>query len=163
MKLSDEEFKRLWSISKLHAARFGHTSLGVEDYVASAFEKLLQMEESKVPNPEAWLKLVITNMMINRANKLKRRQPTLRGLEPEQIEAIAVGPTKRSLSSQVVDAELVAEILDSLPTKQREMLILDAAGYTTAEIAAELGYASGKVVATRIKQVRAEIKKSLER
>jgi RNA polymerase sigma factor (sigma-70 family) len=162
MKLSDEEFKRLWKISISHAGKFGHTSLGIEDYVSTAFEKLLKAEDEKVQNPEAWLKLVITNMLINRAKKSKHRPPTMRGLEPEQIEAIALGPNKRSMSSQVVNADAVAQILDGLAQKQKEMLILDAAGFSTAEIAEELGYASAKVVATRIKQVRQEIKKSLK-
>jgi RNA polymerase sigma factor (sigma-70 family) len=162
MKLSDDEFKRLWSICLMHAGKFGQTSLGVDDYVSSAFEKLLQMDEQKVPNPEAWLKLVITNMLINRANKLKHRPPTMRGLEPEQLEAIAIGPNKRSMSSQIIDAEVVGQILDGLSAKQKEMLVLDAAGFTTAEIAEELGYASAKVVATRIKQIRQEIKKSID-
>jgi len=146
----------------MHAGKFGQTSLGVDDYVSSAFEKLLQMDEQKVPNPEAWLKLVITNMLINRANKLKHRPPTMRGLEPEQLEAIAIGPNKRSMSSQIIDAEVVGQILDGLSAKQKEMLVLDAAGFTTAEIAEELGYASAKVVATRIKQIRQEIKKSID-
>ena len=162
MKLSDEEFKRLWHICLMHAGKFGQNSLGIEDYVSSAFEKLLKMDDEKVPNPEAWLKLVITNMLINRANKVKMRAPTMRGLEPEQLEAIAIGPNKRSMSSQITDAELVGQILDDLGQKQREMLILDAAGFTTAEIAEELGYASAKVVATRIKQIRKEIKKTID-
>ena len=162
MNLSDEEFKRLWGITTAYALRFGHTSLGLEDYVSSAFEKLLKMEEDKVPNPEAWLKLVITNMMINRANKLKHRPPTMRGLDAEEIEAIGLGPNKRSFPSQIADADLVAQILDRLGEKQRQMLILDAAGYSTAEIAEELGYASAKVVATRIKQIRNQIRESLK-
>ena len=163
MNLSDQEFKRLWGITTAYALRFGHTSLGLEDYVATAFEKLLKMDEAKVPNPEAWLKLVITNMMINRAKKLKHRPPTMRGLDAEEIEAIGLGVDKRSFTSQIADADLVAQILDRLGEKQRQMLILDAAGYSTAEIADELGYANARTVATRIKQVREEIKKSLER
>lgn len=163
MKLSDQEFKRLWIITIGYAMRFGHTSLGLEDYVSSAFEKLLKMDEEKVPNPEAWLKLVITNMMINRAKKLKHRPPTMRGLEAEEIEAIGLGTDQRSFTSQIADADLVAQILDGLGEKQRQMLILDAAGFSTAEIADELGYANARTVATRIKQVREEIKKSLTR
>lgn len=54
-----------------------------------------------MPNPEAWLKLAITNMMINRAKKLKHRPPTMRGLDAEEIEAIGLGVDKRSFSSQL--------------------------------------------------------------
>jgi len=73
MKLSDEEFRRLWHICMMHAGKFGQNSLGIEDYASSAFEKLLKMYDEKVSNPGAWLKLVIANMLIHRANKEKMR------------------------------------------------------------------------------------------
>lgn len=48
------------------------------------------MDNKKVPNSQVWLKLVITNMLKNRAKKVKMRAPTMRGLETEQLEAITV-------------------------------------------------------------------------
>lgn len=74
---------------------------------------------------------------------------------------MAVGRNDRSLTSLLAIKDQVADILDALPDKEQQLLVLDAAGFTTKEIAEELGYASAKVVATRIKQVRAKVLESL--
>jgi DNA-directed RNA polymerase specialized sigma24 family protein len=62
------------------------------------------------------------------------------------------------MSSLIAIKDQVADVLDQLPEKEQQLLVLDAAGFTTEEIARELGYASAKVVATRIKQVRTKLK-----
>jgi RNA polymerase sigma factor (sigma-70 family) len=107
--------------------------------------------------------MVITNMMIDRHKKLKARKPSLRDMSPEEIQAIAVGRNDRTMSSLVAINNQVAEILDQLPDKEQQLLVLDAAGFTTKEIANELGYASAKVVATRIKQVRNKVQANIRR
>jgi RNA polymerase sigma factor (sigma-70 family) len=140
--------------------KWSHTSLGAEDYASTAIEKLLKQKE-KPENIEAWLKMVITNMMIDRHKKMKARKPSLRALSPEEIQAMAVGRNDRSLTSLLAIKDQVADILDGLPDKEQQLLVLDAAGFTTKEIAEELGYASAKVVATRIKQVRKRILESI--
>jgi DNA-directed RNA polymerase specialized sigma24 family protein len=65
------------------------------------------------------------------------------------------------MSSLIAIKDQVADILDQLPEKEQQLLVLDAAGFTTEEISKELGYASAKVVATRIKQVRIKIKQNI--
>jgi DNA-directed RNA polymerase specialized sigma24 family protein len=67
------------------------------------------------------------------------------------------------MTSLLAIKDQVAEILDALPDKEQQLLVLDAAGFTTAEIAEELGYAGAKVVATRIKQVRNKVKAKIRR
>jgi DNA-directed RNA polymerase specialized sigma24 family protein len=62
------------------------------------------------------------------------------------------------MSSLIAIKDQVADVLDQLPEREQQLLVLDAAGFTTEEIARELGYASAKVVATRIKQVRTKLK-----
>jgi RNA polymerase sigma factor (sigma-70 family) len=160
MKFTDEELKRALTVANKFAMKWTHTSLGAEDYASTAIEKLLQQKE-KPENIEAWLKMVITNMMIDRHKKLKARKPSLRDLSPEEIQAMAVGRNDRSLTSLLAIKDQVADILDALPDKEQQLLVLDAAGFTTKEIAEELGYASAKVVATRIKQVRKKLKESI--
>jgi len=140
--------------------RFGITSLGYEDYAASAVEKLL-MQEQAPANIEAWIRLVITNMMYDRNKKIKARKPSLRGLEPDQLDAMLVGQRKTSLSTQVVNQELLADLLEDLSEKDQRLLILDAAGMKSKEIAEELGFANAKVVATRIQQVRKKLKEQV--
>jgi RNA polymerase sigma factor (sigma-70 family) len=160
MKFTDEELKRALTVANKFAMKWTHISLGAEDYAATAIEKLLNQKE-KPENIEAWLKMVITNMMIDRHKKLKARKPSLRDLSPEEIQAMAVGRNDRSLTSLLAIKDQVADILDALPDKEQQLLVLDAAGFTTKEIAEELGYASAKVVATRIKQVRKKILESI--
>ena len=160
MNHTDEELKRALAVANKFAMKWTHTSLGAEDYASTAIEKLLNQKE-KPENIEAWLKMVITNMMIDRHKKLKARKPSLRDLSPEEIQAMAVGRNDRSLTSLLAIKDQVADILDALPDKEQQLLVLDAAGFTTKEIAEELGYASAKVVATRIKQVRKKILESI--
>lgn len=160
MNHTDEELKRALAVANKFAMKWTHTSLGAEDYASTAIEKLLNQKE-KPENIEAWLKMVITNMMIDRHKKLKARKPSLRDLSPEEIQAMAVGRNDRSLTSLLAIKDEVADILDALPDKEQQLLVLDAAGFTTKEIAEELGYASAKVVATRIKQVRKKLKESI--
>lgn len=140
--------------------RFGATSLGYEDYAATAVEKLL-MQEQAPANIEAWIRLVVTNMMFDRNKKIKARKPSLRGLEPEQLDAMLTGQRNISLSSKIANEDLVANLLEDLNEKDQRLLILDAAGFKTSEIADELGYANAKVAATRLKQVRNRLKEEI--
>lgn len=160
MDYTEEELKFALQVANKYAQKWTHTSLGFEDYAATAIEKLLAQEE-KPENIEAWVKLVIKNMMIDRNKKIKARKPSLRDLSPEEIQAIAVGRHQRSMSSLIANQDLVANILDDLQEKEQQLLILDAAGFSTKEIAEELGYASARVVATRIEQVRKKVRNSI--
>lgn len=156
MLYTEEELKKALQIANDYALRWQPYSLGAEDYAATAIEKLL-MQEKRPANIEAWLKLVIKNMMIDRHKKLKARKPSLRGLEPDELQSMITGGEKRSISSLIADKDLVADLLDELPPKEQQLLVLDTAGFSTEEIANELGYANAKVVATRIKQVRKKL------
>lgn len=160
MKLSDEEATWVMKIALDQSKRFGPSSLGYEDYAASAVEKLL-MEEKPPPNMEAWIRMVVTNMMYDRNKKIKARKPSLRGLEPDQLDAMLFGQRKTSLSTQVANQALLTDLLEELSEKDQRLLILDAAGMKSKEIAEELGFANAKVVATRIQQVRRKLKKEV--
>ena len=160
MKLSEEEAKWAMKIALDQSMRFGATSLGYEDYAATAVEKLL-MQEQAPANIEAWIRLVVTNMMFDRNKKIKARKPSLRGLEPEQLDAMLTGQRKISFSSKIANEDMVANLLEDLNEKDQRLLILDAAGFKTSEIADELGYANAKVVATRLKQVRNRLKEEI--
>ncbi|MFM7985811.1 MAG: hypothetical protein ACKPKO_41500, partial [Candidatus Fonsibacter sp.] len=57
--------------------------------------------------------------------------------------------------------ESVSEVLDVLNLKEKEILILAAAGYDNHEIAMHLDYKNNKIVATRLKQIEQKVKKAL--
>ena len=60
---TDEELKQALGIATKYARTWEQTSLGNEDYAATAIKKLIVLKE-KPANLEAWIKLVIKNMMI---------------------------------------------------------------------------------------------------
>jgi RNA polymerase sigma factor (sigma-70 family) len=157
MKLTDEQARWALNIALNQTKKFGPTSLGHEDYAMSAVEKLIEQEEEP-PNLEAWLRLVVTNIMLDRSKKLRARKPSLRGLDPEVLDSMLNGVRKTSMSSQIANQSLLVDLLEELNEKDQRILILDAAGFKTKEIAEELGYANAKVAATRLKQVRNKLK-----
>ena len=83
-------------------------------------------------------------------------------MSPEEIQAIAIGRNDPSMTSLVGNQDVVAKLLEKLDPKYQQLLILDAAGYPTREIAEELGYKNARVVATLIKKLRNELKEQLK-
>ena len=57
--------------------------------------------------------------------------------------------------------ESVNELLDKLNLKEKEILILSAAGYDNHDIAMHLGYKNNKIVATRLGQIEQKVKTAL--
>jgi DNA-binding NarL/FixJ family response regulator len=54
--------------------------------------------------------------------------------------------------------ESVDEVLSILSSKEKEILILSTAGFENNEIAEHLGYATNKIVATRLGQITKKVK-----
>jgi FixJ family two-component response regulator len=76
-----------------------------------------------------------------------------------EMLSFAVG----SPSAKLVLKDSVEEILALLKDKEKELLILSAAGYDNHEIALHLGYASNKVVATRLAQISEKVRKAFQK
>jgi hypothetical protein len=68
----------------------------------------------------------------------------------------------RSPSLMIQQRDQVEQVLTVLNQKEKEILILSAAGYDNHDIAMYLGYGTNKIVATRIKQIENKARKSLE-
>ena len=66
-----------------------------------------------------------------------------------------------SPSALVQRQESVKEVLALLSDKEREILIMAAAGYDNHEIANYLNYRTNKIVATRIQQIREKVHNAL--
>ena len=129
------------------------TTLGAEDYAAQAIEKLLEQEEQPA-NVEAWIRLTIKNQYIDRFRKIEARGGvTQREWSNERWEEEMITKAIGSPSAFIVARAFVEEILGSLKDKEKELLIMFAAGFDNHQIADYGGYASNKVVATRIAQV----------
>jgi DNA-directed RNA polymerase specialized sigma24 family protein len=145
----------------LSKAKKVNTSLGAEDYAAQAIEILLQQEKRPV-NVEGWIALTIKRSYIHRFRKIAARgEHSMRDLSDEQLGEEMISFAAGSPSVLVRVKESVDEILDVLNLKEKEILILAAAGFDNHEISEQLEYKNNKIVATRIKQIEQKVKTAL--
>jgi DNA-directed RNA polymerase specialized sigma24 family protein len=155
-----DEWLRL--AQKLSKAKKVNTSLGYEDYAAQAIEILLQ-QEKKPANIEGWLALTIKRQYIHRFRKIQARGgASVRDLTDAQWEEEMISRAAGSPSILVRVRESVTEVLDVLNLKEKEILILAAAGYDNHAIAMHLDYANNKIVATRLGQIEQKVKKAIK-
>jgi len=151
-----QEFARKISKSKKVA-----TTLGAEDYAAGAIEKLL-MQDHRPDNVEGWLALTIKNQYIDRFRKIQARGgASMRELTDQEWELEMVSHAIGSPSGIIYIKESVNEVLAVLSDKEKEILILAAAGFDNHQIAMYLNFKSNKIVATRIAQIREKVAKSV--
>ena len=140
-----------------------HLSLGPDTYADEAIEKLILLDELP-ENVEAWLTTVIKRRNLDHA--LRKRKFTYRddpdiSEEFEAADQLALRIMQGmplSLAGEVVHQAQLSELLDSLSEKDRNIIQLSLANFSTEEIAQELGYASSKVVANRLKIIKSKLK-----
>ena len=161
MNWTDEVTPQQWDewmklARKLSGAKKQFTSLGHEDYAAQAIEKLFS-QPTRPNNIEGWLALTINRQYIDRFRKIEARGGgSNRNLSDEEWEEEMANYAVGGPSAFFQRQEAVAEVLAVLTIKEREILIMAAAGYDNHEIAMHLGYRNNKIVATRIKQIEAK-------
>lgn len=160
--VSPEQWQEWMKIArKLSGARKIATSLGYEDYAAQAIEKLIE-QPSRPTNIEGWLALTIKRQYIDRFRKIQARGgASNRELSDEQWEEEMVVFAVGSPSALVQRQESVKEVLALLTDKEREILIMAAAGYDNHDIAMYLNYRTNKIVATRLQQIREKVRNAL--
>jgi DNA-directed RNA polymerase specialized sigma24 family protein len=155
-----EEWQRV--AQRLSKAKKTATSLGPEDYASQAIEKLLQ-QENRPNNVEGWLALTIKRQYFDRFRKIQARGGrSNRELTDEQWEIEMVSHAVRSPSLMVQRKDQVEQVLNVLNEKEKEILILSAAGYDNHEIAMYLDYRTNKIVATRLAQIAKKVQAALE-
>ncbi len=163
MTWQDEVSPREWDewqklAQRLSKSKKQVTSLGPEDYASQAIEKLLQ-QPNRPANVEGWLALTIKRQYIDRFKKIQARGgASNRDLTDEQWEIEMVTHAVGSPSGLVRIKESVDEVLSILSSKEKEILILSTAGFENHEIAEHLGYATNKIVATRLGQITKKVK-----
>ena len=86
----------------------------------------------------------------------------MRELSDEELEEKMISFAAGSPSVLVRIKESEDEVLDVLNLKEKEILILAAAGFDNHEIADQLDYKNNKIVATRIKQIEQKVKNALD-
>jgi DNA-directed RNA polymerase specialized sigma24 family protein len=160
--VSPEQWQEWMALAKkLSGAKKQATSLGYEDYAAQAIEKLIE-QPTRPSNIEGWLALTIKRQYIDRFRKIQARGgASNRDLSDDEWEEEMVIFAVGSPSALVQRQESVKEVLALLTDKEREILIMAAAGYDNHEIANYLNYRTNKIVATRIQQIREKVRNAL--
>jgi DNA-directed RNA polymerase specialized sigma24 family protein len=160
--VSPEQWQEWIALAKkLSGAKKQATSLGYEDYAAQAIEKLIE-QPNRPTNIEGWLALTIKRQYIDRFRKIQARGgPSNRELSDEEWEEEMVVFAVGSPSALVQRQESVKEVLALLTDKEREILIMAAAGYDNHDIAMYLNYRTNKIVATRLQQIREKVRNAL--
>ena len=160
--VSPEQWQEWMALAKkLSGAKKQATSLGYEDYAAQAIEKLIE-QPTRPTNIDGWLALTIKRQYIDRFRKIQARGgASNRELSDDQWEEEMVIFAVGSPSALVQRQESVKEVLALLTDKEREILIMAAAGYDYHEIANYLNYRTNKIVATRIQQIREKVRNAL--
>jgi DNA-directed RNA polymerase specialized sigma24 family protein len=139
-----------------------HTSLGPEDYAASAIERLLEQKDCPV-NVEAWLRKTINNQYIDRFRKIEARGGVShREWSDERWEEEMISHAFGSPSIMVAIKDQVDQVLKVLNEKEKELLILAAAGFDNHQIAVYAGYRTNKIVATRLAQIALKVRTEVE-
>ncbi len=146
---------------RISRARRMSPTLGADDYAATAIEKLLNQNQ-RPANVEAWLALTISRQYVDRFRKLSRHGGADLRIFTEsdwdrEMLSHALGEPSDTLNLQ----ESVEEVLEVLVEREKEILLLSAAGFENAQIAGDLGYASGRVVATKLGQIRRKVREKL--
>jgi DNA-binding NarL/FixJ family response regulator len=117
--------------------------------------KVTMNKRRKFPN-------TINRQYIDRFRKIEARGgPSNRELSDEQWEEEMVIFAVGSPSALVQRQESVKEVLAVLTDKEREILIMAAAGYDNHDIANYLNYRTNKIVATRLQQIRDKVRNAL--
>jgi DNA-directed RNA polymerase specialized sigma24 family protein len=160
--VSPEQWQEWMALAKkLSGAKKQATSLGYEDYAAQAIEKLIE-QPTRPTNIEGWLALTIKRQYIDRFRKIQARGgASNRELSDEEWEEEMVVFAVGSPSALVQRQESVKEVLALLSDKEREILIMAAAGYDNHDIAMHLNYRTNKIVATRLQQIREKVRNAL--
>jgi DNA-directed RNA polymerase specialized sigma24 family protein len=161
-EVSPEQWQEWMALAKkLSGAKKQATSLGYEDYAAQAIEKLIE-QPSRPTNIDGWLALTIKRQYIDRFRKIQARGgASNRELSDEEWEEEMVVFAVGSPSALVQRQESVKEVLALLSDKEREILIMAAAGYDNHDIAMYLNYRTNKIVATRLQQIREKVRNAL--
>jgi DNA-directed RNA polymerase specialized sigma24 family protein len=161
-EVTPEQWKAWMKFAQsLSKAKKINTSLGAEDYAAQAIENLIE-QEKRPANVEGWLALTIKRQYIHRFRKIQARGgASMRELSDEDWEEEMISHAVGSPSLLWRVKESVSEVLDQLNLKEKEILILAAAGYDNHAIAMHLGYKNNKIVATRLGQIQQKVKTAL--
>jgi RNA polymerase sigma factor (sigma-70 family) len=136
--------------------RHGSSMNSSQDLASNVMEKLLKAE-NRPENVEAWIKRVIRTTFIDMWRTRSKDQQMEDTFFLRQISETLMGP-KTAFMLQ----ESVNEVLGFLSEKHQKLVLMKAAGFTSAEIAEELEYASPQAVSNQLRRIQDALKEMYE-
>jgi RNA polymerase sigma-70 factor (ECF subfamily) len=132
----DQEFERVFREEWEGLFRFVHRMTAdadrSSDVAQEAFVRLY--DRGSMPDDvRAWLASVANNLLRD-AGRARERQRRLLTLRKEEAELTASRPGPDEALERAEDGRVVRRMLDSLPARQREVLLLRAGGMSYKEI-----------------------------
>jgi RNA polymerase sigma factor (sigma-70 family) len=149
--VSSERFDRLFRLLYPSAVALGYRILGdrgeAEEILQEAFLRLADSPILDRPDDEvgAWLRRAAINLAFNRSRDLRRARAKVERAWREESTGIAASEDAAGAVLRREAREEVRALLESLPERQRDCLVLRYSGYSYLEIAETLGIAVGSV------------------
>jgi RNA polymerase sigma-70 factor (ECF subfamily) len=136
----DDLFQRLYPSLYRYLERLTGDADAAEDIAQEAFVRLLRQP---LPEDEVrpWLFTVAMNLVRDRARKTERRQRLLSGAPP----LVTPGQLPDDHVEQSERIQVVRAVLEKLPDRDRQLLLMREEGFKYEEIAAVIGVAPASV------------------
>jgi RNA polymerase sigma-70 factor (ECF subfamily) len=136
----DDLFQRLYPSLYRYLERLTGDADAAEDIAQEAFVRLLRQP---LPEDEVrpWLFTVAMNLVRDRARKTERRQRLLSGAPP----LVTSGQLPDDHVEQSERIQVVRAVLEKLPDRDRQLLLMREEGFKYEEIAAVIGVAPASV------------------
>ncbi len=164
-EVSLREWEEWQSIAR--QAAHGHNRSAVnssQDLASLVMEKLLKCEV-RPPNVEAWIRTVAKTTFIDLwRTRTKFSKVDIYAFDPDEDEQFArqVTETLMGPKTAYMLQESINEILGFLSDKHQRLVLMFAAGFTSSEIADELGYGSPQAVSNQLRRIQDDIKERFE-
>jgi RNA polymerase sigma factor (sigma-70 family) len=154
---------------RIAASRLGGVAregIEVEDVVQDVLVRLVATDKSELRNWEAWVSRVTVNRCndVLAAKLLHGNEPLPEGLDTDAPidEATRIATRVMGPSAAGMGGLMVQRVLASLSPRERAVLLAQESGYTNAEIAERLGYASGRSVAVVASRAKAKVRAAFQ-
>ena len=135
-----------------------------QDLASNVMEKLVEAV-NRPENVEAWIRRVTTTTFIDMwrtRSKYKKEDIDNDQHMEDQFFLRQITETMMGPKTAFILQETVTELLGELSEKNQKLVLMKAAGFSSAEIAEELGYASPQAVSNQLRRIQEQIKTHME-
>lgn len=135
-----------------------------QDLASNVMEKLIKADK-RPDNVEAWIRRVTATTFID----MWRARSRIRKVDIDQFQDEEDADFNHRVTESLMGPktalilqETVQELLAFLSEKHQRLVLLDAAGFSKAEIAHELGYGTPQAVSNQLRRIRQSVQERME-